>query len=48
MQEGLRRLRAIGAVEATVDTGDRIPANRFYDSLGFTEAYRGCTWRKVF
>jgi GNAT superfamily N-acetyltransferase len=48
MQEGLRRLRAIGAVEATVDTGDRIPANRFYDSLGFTEAYRGFTWRKVF
>lgn len=48
MQEGLRRLRAIGAVAATVDTGDMLPANRFYDSLGFTEAYRGFTWRKVF
>jgi GNAT superfamily N-acetyltransferase len=48
MAEGLRRLRAVGAVAATVDTGDRLPANRFYDSLGFTEAYRGWTWRKVF
>jgi len=47
MREGLRRLRAIGAVAATVDTGDRLPANRFYDSLGFTEAYRGFTWRKM-
>ncbi len=47
MQEGLLRLRAIGAVAATVDTGNRIPANRFYDSLGFTEAYRGSAWRKL-
>lgn len=46
MQEGLLRLRALGAVEATVDTGDMLPANRLYDSLGFTEAYRGWTWRK--
>jgi len=47
MQEGLLRLRDLGAVDATVDTGDRTPANRFYDSMGFTEAYRGVTWRKV-
>ena len=47
MQEGLLRLRSLGAVDATVDTGDMTPANRFYDSMGFTEAYRGVTWRKV-
>ncbi len=46
MQEGLLRLRAIGAVAATVDTGNMTPANRLYDSLGFTEAYRGFAWRK--
>ncbi len=48
MQEGLRRLKALGAIDATVDTGDRTPANRFYDSFGFTEAYRGVAWRKTF
>jgi mycothiol synthase len=47
MQEGLLRLRAMGAVAATVDTGDRLPANRLYDSVGFSEAYRGVVWRKV-
>ena len=47
MQEGLLRLRSMGAIDATVDTGDMEPANRLYDSLGFTEAYRGYTWRKV-
>ncbi len=44
MQEALLRLHAIGAVDATVDTGDMVPANRFYDSMGFTEAYRGYAW----
>ena len=48
MQEGLLRLRALGAVDVTVDTGDMTPANRLYDSLGFTEAYRGFAWEKVF
>ena len=48
MQEGLRRLRALGAVDVTVDTGDMAPANALYDSLGFTEAHRGYEWRKVF
>jgi GNAT superfamily N-acetyltransferase len=48
MREGLLRLRALGAVEASVDTGNREAANRFYDSMGFTEAYRGYAWRKRF
>lgn len=47
MQEALLRLKALGAVDATVDTGDMVPANRFYDSMGFTEAYRGYAWRKT-
>lgn len=46
MREGLLRLRSIGAVDVTVDTGDMEPANRLYDSLGFTEAYKGYIWRK--
>jgi ribosomal protein S18 acetylase RimI-like enzyme len=46
MREGLLRLRSMGALEATVDTGDMEPANALYDSLGFTEAQRGYTWRK--
>ena len=46
MQEALLRLRAIGAVDATVDTGDMVPANRFYDSMGFTEAYKGFAWQR--
>ena len=46
MQEGLLRLKAVGALDVTVDTGDMLGANRLYDSLGFTEAYRGFTWRK--
>jgi ribosomal protein S18 acetylase RimI-like enzyme len=45
MREGLLRLRSMGARDATVDTGDMEPANRLYDSLGFTEAYRGYVWR---
>lgn len=45
MQEGLLRLKAMGAIDVTVDTGDRTPANRFYDAMGFTEAYRGFAWR---
>jgi mycothiol synthase len=47
MQEGLLRLRALGAVEVTVDTGNMVPANRLYEGIGFTEAYRGHAWRKV-
>ncbi len=46
MLEGFHRLRAIGAVDATVDTGDAVPANAFYTSMGFTEAYKSTAWRK--
>ena len=47
MLEGLHRLRALGALDATVDTGDAVAANAFYTAMGFTEAYRGYAWRKV-
>lgn len=47
MLEGLRRLHALGAVDVTVGTGDMIPANRLYDSMGFTEVQKGHVWRKV-
>jgi ribosomal protein S18 acetylase RimI-like enzyme len=46
MLEGFHRLRALGAVDATVDTGDAVAANAFYTAMGFTEAYRGHVWRK--
>ena len=47
MLEGLLRLQAMEAIDVTVDTGDMIPANSLYDSLGFTEAYKGYAWRKL-
>jgi GNAT superfamily N-acetyltransferase len=47
MTEGLLRLRAMGAVDATVGTGDMVPANSLYTAMGFTEAYREVAWRKV-
>jgi mycothiol synthase len=47
MYEGLHRVRALGARILTVDTGDAVPANRLYNSMGFTEHYRGYYWRKV-
>ena len=46
MLEGFHRLRAIGAIDATVDTGDAVPANAFYTAMGFTEAYKSMAWRK--
>lgn len=46
MNEGLRRLWAIGATDAIVDTGDMLAANAFYTAMGFTEAYKGYSWRK--
>lgn len=48
MQEGLRRLFVVGAVDVTVETGDMIPANALYNSLGFTEVQKGSYWRKLF
>jgi GNAT superfamily N-acetyltransferase len=47
MWEGMQRLRALGATEVTVGTGDMAPANALYESVGFPEAYRGYVWRKV-
>lgn len=46
MLEAFHRLRAVGAVDVTVDTGDAVAANAFYTSMGFTEAYKGAAWRK--
>jgi mycothiol synthase len=46
MQEGLVRLRGRGASSVIVETGDRLPANRLYESIGFTEAYRGSFWQR--
>lgn len=48
MLEGLHRLKVRGALDATVGTGSMIPANRLYDSIGFTEKVRAYVWRKVF
>lgn len=47
MFEGLIRLKALGATDAYVATGEMVPANGLYDSIGFTEIYKGHTWRKV-
>lgn len=46
MREGLRRLRALGATDAYVETGDMGPANGLYDATGFTEAYLGHYWER--
>lgn len=46
MNEGLLRLWQLGATDASVDTGDMVAANAFYTSMGFTEAYKGYSWRK--
>lgn len=47
MLEGLHRARALGAVDAFVDTGDGMAANYLYEAVGFTEVYHGYVWRKV-
>lgn len=46
MQEGLLRLKKMGAIDVTVETGDMVPANALYNSLGFTEMYKGYYWRR--
>ncbi len=48
MLEGLHRLRLIGAVDVTVDTGDMLAANALYSAMGFTEAYKGYVWKKQY
>lgn len=45
MALGLRRLRAIGVLDVIVGTGMAVPANRLYESVGFTEAYFAHSWR---
>lgn len=45
--EGEHQLQALGATVVTVATGDILPANRLYESVGSPEIYRGYTWRKV-
>jgi mycothiol synthase len=45
MLEGLRRLHALGARTASVETGDMLPANALYAGTGFTEEYRFRLWR---
>lgn len=45
--EGLWRLREMGATDVYVGTGDDVGANRFYDAVGFTEAYQGSIWQKT-
>lgn len=47
MLEGLRRLKALGAMDVYVGTGDQPAANRLYDSVGFTEAYKEYLWQKI-
>lgn len=47
MQAVLHRAQLMDILEVTVETGDMIPANGLYDSLGFTEAYKAFAWRKV-
>ncbi|NWF69106.1 MAG: GNAT family N-acetyltransferase [Chloroflexi bacterium] len=47
MVEGLRRLQALNASMVYVGTGDMIPANRLYESLGFTHYHISHVWEKV-
>lgn len=46
MFELMHRLRDLGAVYLSVETGDMDPANKLYDSIGFTEIYYAHVWRK--
>jgi mycothiol synthase len=48
MFEGLHRLKRLGATDVYVATGDDVAANELYESVGFTEAYKGYIWRKWF
>ncbi len=47
MVEGLHRLKALGATDMYVATGDAVAANELYEAMGFTEAYKGYVWRKM-
>ncbi len=47
MREVFGRFRDLGATDVYVDTGDDEAANALYESVGFTEAYHGNVWRKI-
>ncbi|MDJ0792513.1 MAG: GNAT family N-acetyltransferase [Acidimicrobiia bacterium] len=47
MAEGIRRARALGAMRATVSTGDDNPSNEVYARLGFAEVEVVEAWRKT-
>lgn len=47
MIEGLHRIAALGALDLSVATGDMVPANGLYDSIGFTETLKGHAWNKT-
>ncbi len=47
MQEGLCRLSALGAAEATVATYDFLDSNHLYETLICGEVYHGDVWRKT-
>jgi len=44
--EGLNRVRALGAVVATVDTGGGAGPNRLYEAAGFVDTRWGHIWRR--
>ncbi len=48
MREGMWRLKALGTVDVSVETGDMAPAQGLYGAVGFTEMYQGYWWRKFF
>jgi mycothiol synthase len=48
LYEGIHRVKALGAEDVYVGTGDMVPANSLYESVGFTEVYKGHVWRKTF
>ncbi|MHB0876427.1 MAG: GNAT family N-acetyltransferase [Anaerolineae bacterium] len=48
MLEGLQRLKALGATDAYVGTGQGMLANELYEAVGFTEAYYNYCWRRSF
>lgn len=49
MYEGMHRLKESGAIEVYVGTGEMDPANRLYESVGFTdEVYKGYFWKRIF
>jgi predicted N-acetyltransferase YhbS len=46
MREGIRRAREAGAALIQVETGDSPPADALYESIGFSEEYRGRVWER--